>query len=141
MQWYNEPPSWTIQDHKVIVHTGPKTDFWRLTAGGYIQDSGHFYFERREGDFRTEVTVSGEYQTLYDQAGLMVRLNETTWMKCGIELIEGKQQVSAVVTRETSDWSMVALSSNPPALRLRVSRVGSTIEVHYALDGSHSQLL
>lgn len=141
MHWYNEPPTWTIQDNKVIVHTGPKTDFWRLTAGGYIQDSGHFYFERRKGDFWAEAKFSGEYQTLYDQAGLMVRLNETTWMKCGIEFIEEKQHVSAVVTRDTSDWSLVALSFNPSALWLRVTRAGNTIEVHYALDGSHYQML
>lgn len=71
----------------------------------------------------------------------MVRVNETIWMKCGIEFIEEQQQVSAVVTRETSDWSIVALSSNPSALWLRVTRAGNTLEVHYALDGSHSHLL
>lgn len=141
MHWYNEPPTWTIQDNKVTVHTGPKTDFWRLTSGGYIQDNGHFYFERRNGDFRAEVKYSGEYNALYDQAGMMIRVNETTWMKCGTEFIEGKQHVSAVVTRDTSDWSVVALSSNPSALWLRVTRAGTTIEVHYSLDGSQYQLL
>ena len=141
MNWYNEPPTWIIQDNKVIIQTGPKTDFWRLTAGGYIQDSGHFYSERRSGDFRAEVKCSGEYQALYDQAGLMVRLNEMTWMKCGIEFIEGAQQVSAVVTRDYSDWSVVALPHNPATLWLRVSRQGTTIEVQYALDGVHYQLL
>ena len=141
MNWYNEPSSWALQDHKVIVQAEPQTDFWRLTAGGYIQDTGHFYFERCSGDFRAEVHFSGEYRARYDQAGLMVRLNETTWMKCGIEFIEGVQQVSAVVTREYSDWSVVALAHNPAELWLRVSRQGSTIEVHYALDGVHYQLL
>jgi uncharacterized protein len=141
MNWYNEPSTWTIQDRKIIIQAGPKTDFWRLTAGGYIQDNGHFYFAQCRGDFRAEVKFSGEYQTLYDQAGLMVRLNETIWMKCGIEFIEGAQQVSAVVTRDYSDWSVVALPHNPQALWLRVSRQGITIEVHYALDGVHYQLL
>lgn len=141
MQWYNQPPTWNSQEGTITVQAGPRTDFWRLTAGGYIQDSGHFYFEPCRVDFRAEVTYRGEYQTRYDQAGLMVRLNETTWMKCGIEFLEGRQQVSAVVTRETSDWSMVALASDPPSLWLRVTRTGDTIEVSYALDGSSYQLL
>src|SRR5438132_821474 len=109
MNWYNEPPTWDIQGNKITIQTAPKTDFWRLTAGGYITDSGHFYYQRQDGDFRATVKFSGTYQALYDQAGLMVRLNETTWMKCGIEFIEGAQHVSAVVTREYSDWSIVAL--------------------------------
>lgn len=141
MNWYNEPPTWSVQDHTVVIHAAPQTDFWRLTAGGYIQDTGHFYFEPCRGDFRAEVKCNGQYQARYDQAGLMVRLNESTWMKCGIEFMEGKHYVSAVVTRDTSDWSLVALSSDPEVLWLRVTRTGTTIEVHYALDGNSYQLL
>jgi regulation of enolase protein 1 (concanavalin A-like superfamily) len=141
MNWYNEPSTWAIQDNKVIIQTEPKTDFWRLTFSGHSVDNGHFYYEQCHGDFLVEVKCSGEYNALYDQAGLMVRLNETTWMKCGIEFIEGVQHVSAVVTRDYSDWSVVALPQNPATLWLRVSRQGITIEVYYSLDGAHYQLL
>lgn len=141
MDWYNEPPRWTSAGDTVTMLAGPNTDFWRLTAGGYVRDSGHFYYCRQGGDFQAEVRLKGEYQELYDQAGLMVRVNEATWLKCGIELVQGKQKVSAVVTREYSDWSMVALPHNPDTLWLRVNRRGATIEVHYALDGLDYHLL
>jgi regulation of enolase protein 1 (concanavalin A-like superfamily) len=123
------------------MQTGPNTDFWRLTAGGYVRDSGHFYYQHQIGDFQADVCFKGEYQAMYDQAGLMVRVNEATWLKCGIELVHGRQQVSAVVTREYSDWSMIALPGEPEYIWLRVHRRGNTIEIHYALDGHDYQLL
>jgi hypothetical protein len=74
------------------------------------------------------------YKDLYDQAGLMVREDEATWMKCGIEFVHGRQFVSAVVTRDFSDWSVMPLSQPPEALWLRVIRDEATVEVSFSLD-------
>ena len=104
-------------------------------------DNGHFYHHPIAGDFLVEVKVSGAYAALYDQAGLMVRVDEANWIKCGIEFVDGVQQVSAVVTREYSDWSVTPLPSNPAALWLRLTRRGSAIEIRYALDGVQYQML
>lgn len=87
----------------ISITSGQRTDFWRKTHYGFIRDDGHFYYEQVKGDFIVEVKVSGQYEELYDQAGLMVRLDEANWLKCGIEFVEGVQQVSAVVTRDYSD--------------------------------------
>ncbi len=104
-------------------------------------DWHNFYHDRIAGNFLVEVKVSGAYAALYDQAGLMVRVDEANWIKCGIEFVDGVQQVSAVVTREYSDWSVVPLPSNPAALWLRLTRRGSAIEIRYALDGVGYQML
>ncbi len=88
-----------------------------------------------------EVKVSGEYRDLYDQAGLMLRLDEANWLKCGIEFVEGVQQVSAVVTRDYSDWSVVPLPDNPASLWMRVHRRGTAVEVQYSLDGIQYTML
>src|SRR5437588_7217338 len=141
MDWYNEPPRWNVDGETITIRSGPKTDFWRTTHYGFIRDNGHFYHHRIVGDFLVEVKVRGAYAALYDQAGLMVRVDEANWMKCGIEFVDGVQQVSAVVTREYSDWSVVPLRDPPPALWLRVSRRGSALEVQYAVDGERYALL
>jgi regulation of enolase protein 1 (concanavalin A-like superfamily) len=141
MQWYNEPSQWHAQDNTVTVQVGPGTDFWRLTHSGIIRDNGHFYYQSHEGDFLAQVKFSGQYASLYDQAGLMVRVDEDHWLKCGVEFLDGVQHASAVVTREYSDWSFVALPDNPASLWLRVKRQGITLEVYYSLDGEHYQLL
>jgi regulation of enolase protein 1 (concanavalin A-like superfamily) len=141
MEWYNEPPGWAVNGETITVQTGAKTDFWRTTHYGFIRDTGHFFYALRQGDFVAEVQVRGAYQDLYDQAGLMVRSDQAHWMKCGIEFVEGVQQASVVVTREYSDWSVVALEANPPAVWLRVTRRAETVEVHYALAGVPYRML
>lgn len=97
MKWYNKPPCWKEQAGVVTVPSGAKTHFWRMTHYGFIGDNGNFYYQQVTGDFTALVKITGQYQVLYDQAGLMLRQDETTWLKCGIEFVDGVQQVSAVV--------------------------------------------
>jgi regulation of enolase protein 1 (concanavalin A-like superfamily) len=141
MDWFCEPPHWNEQGDTLSVTTAPKTDFWRKTHSGYITDNGHFYYQQVSGDFSAEVKVSGQYNALYDQAGLMLRIDSETWIKCGIEYLEGVQHASTVVTRDFSDWSVVTLPQNPPSLWLRLTRTGDTIEIHFSLDGSQYTML
>jgi uncharacterized protein len=141
MEWYNEPPSWSANGATISLQTGPRTDFWRKTHYGFIRDNGHFYHRAVKGDFVAEVSCEGDYRALYDQAGLMVRLDERVWMKCGIEYVGGVQHLSAVVTREFSDWSVIPLADPPPAIRLRVTRRGEALEMHYALNGDPFHML
>lgn len=141
MEWYNEPPKWQEHTNRLDVTTGPKTDFWRKTHYGFIRDNGHFYYRRVPGNFVADVKLIGQYRDLYDQAGIMIRLDEMHWLKCGIEYVNGVQQASVVVTRDYSDWSVLPLHQNPPSLCLRVSRHGDAFEIHYSLDGQAYTLL
>lgn len=134
MQWYNPPPQFTDEGDIITVHTGPKTDFWRITHYDFIRDDGHFYYQEVSGDFTLEVKVIGDYRDLYDQAGVMIRIDAENWIKTGIEFVDGTQYASVVVTRNYSDWSVVKLGS-PNALWLRVIRGGDGIEIFYSLDG------
>jgi regulation of enolase protein 1 (concanavalin A-like superfamily) len=49
------------------------------------------------------VKVTGQFHDLYDQAGLMVRIDAENWMKCGVEFVDGKQNMSIVYTRDFSN--------------------------------------
>lgn len=134
MKWYNEPSSWHQDGEKLLVKSNPKTDFRRKTHDGGIRDSGHFYHHEIGGNFTAEVKLSGRYTSLYDQAGLMVRLDELNWMKCGIEYVDGIQNASVVCTRDWSDWSVIPLP-NPPSVWFRACYQAPTCEVYYSLDG------
>lgn len=146
MDWLNEPPQWTLEpnnlEHGTLeVVTGLETDFWRVTHYGFTRDNGHAYLDRADGDFVAHVKFTGDYEELYDQAGLMIRLDEQNWIKTGIELESGKLCLSAVVTREFSDWSVIPLETSPEAVWLRLERAGDAVRVDYALDGQHFQML
>ncbi len=141
MEWYNEPPRWDQTGDQLVVTTGPKTDFWRKTHYGFIRDSGHFCYEKATGDFAAGVEVRGQYKDLYDQAGLMVRVDEANWLKCGIEFVDGVQNASCVVTRDYSDWSVVALPASPTSIWLQITRQGDSLDVQYSIDGANYTLL
>src|SRR6266699_3032461 len=115
MSWLNEPASWSKSGDKLAVRSRPKTDFWRKTFYGYITDNGHFFHLPVSGDFVFQTRVNGQYAALYDQAGLMVRLDAENWMKCGTEFCDRQRHASVVFTRDFSDWStMTDLSKTAP---------------------------
>ncbi len=141
MQWLNEPRQWQAQGEDCRITTDPHTDFWRVTHYDFIRDSGHFCYETVAGDFVAEVKVTGAYRDLYDQAGLMVRVDDRNWLKCGIEYVGGVQQASVVATRDFSDWSVTPLTDNPASIWLRVTRRGDYVEVQLSTDGDTFTML
>jgi uncharacterized protein len=135
MKWLNDPASWKKNGDQLIVRSRPKTDFWRKTFYGYITDNGHFFHFPVTGDFTLEARVNGQYTALYDQAGLMVRLDAESWMKCGTEFFDGRRHASVVVTRDFSDWSSMPDLSDTAAVWWRALRKKDSIETHCSLDG------
>lgn len=133
LSWLNSPERHST-DGTLNVTTGQETDFWRETFYGFVRDNGHFGFVEAGGNFSAEVSFRGDYQALYDQAGMMLRLDETTWLKAGIEYTDGQQHLSVVVTRGVSDWSVLPLATAPDEVRLRLTRLGSAVLVQYSLD-------
>lgn len=141
MQWFNPPAKFEIQEDSLEVTTASKSDFWRKTHYGFTRDNGHFFFQEVRGDFAVEVRVIGKYHDLYDQAGLMLRVDADNWIKTGIEFFDNQQHASAVVTREFSDWSVVRLAGNPTSIWLRITRKAEAVEISYSLDGHSYTLL
>jgi uncharacterized protein len=134
MAWLNEPPGWREAAGTLHVTTGERTDFWRRTHYGFIRDDGHARLSPAAGDFAAEVTFRGAYQELYDQAGLMLRLDAERWVKAGIEFVAGRRMLSVVVTREVSDWSTMPCPTEAEWITLRLTRIGGAVHVHWAAE-------
>ncbi|HEY6946412.1 MAG TPA: DUF1349 domain-containing protein [Candidatus Acidoferrum sp.] len=137
MRWFNEPASAKQTGDQFVVTTKPKTDYWRKTFYDYVTNNGHFFFLSVTGDFTLESRVAGKYAALYDQAGLMARVDDSNWLKCGLELVDGIGHASVVVTRDFSDWSTVRGITTKEPLWWRIVRKGASLEVLYALDGKN----
>jgi regulation of enolase protein 1 (concanavalin A-like superfamily) len=140
--WLNEPPVWSAEGDGLRLRTGRETDFWRETFYGFTRDSGHAWLRPVTGDFTAEVTVHGDYETLYDQAGLMLRIDAATWIKTGIEYTDGLMHFSVVVTRGVSDWSVIPLPNAKPSddVNVRLTRHGDAVRVQFSVAGSPWQM-
>jgi hypothetical protein len=130
--WHCEPPEWNHDGGRLAVTTGTDTDFWQDTFYGFHRDNGHFFGTEVSGDFSAIVAFNGEYEALYDQAGLMMRVDADTWLKAGIEYSDDITNFSVVVTREgRSDWSVIGVPKVSGTQQVRLTRVGSAALVHY----------
>lgn len=132
LQWRSPPLEWTVEGDRLTVVTGKDTDFWNQTFYGFTRKDGHLFYREVEGDFSAEVVLHATFDTLYDQLGLMVRANDETWLKTGLEYSDNQAQVSAVLTRNGwSDWSTSLASAQEvkAGLRIRLSRHGDVIRV------------
>lgn len=146
--WLNEPRSWAVVDGAggggaLEVGAEHGTDFWVATHYGFVRDTGHALLRPVPGAFRMRVSFEGAYREQYDQAGLLLRLDDRTWVKTGIEYVDGRRQVSAVVTRGVSDWSVAPLADGEPSLvTVEMRREGDAVTVTYGTGaGEPSTLL
>lgn len=130
MSWLNEPGDWSLEDGVLRAVTGLRTDFWRETFYGWTTDNGHFFYQPATGDFTAEVVVSATHTTRFDQAGMMVRVDEHNWVKSGLEVTSGSVQISTVFTRGFSDVSMAPITGFAGQVSMRVTRFGSALTVH-----------
>lgn len=140
-EWLNEPARWTLKNERLQVTTDRATDFWRETHYGFTRDTGHCYGARTAGDFTAQVHVQGQFETLYDQAGLMVRIDATQWVKAGVEFTDGALVLSSVLTVGQSDWAIATRIDGANGFWLRASIAKRVLRLQYSVDGTHWPLL
>jgi hypothetical protein len=139
--WHNEPRQWSNDGAELTVRSDEKTDFWRDTYYGFTRDSGHFFSQRWDGDFTASLRVQGRYEELYDQAGIMVRIDERKWIKAGIELSDGTACVGSVLTVDQSDWSTSVYAADPSDFYVRVTLQAGVLRLQLSSDGIRWPLL
>ena len=135
--WINTPPAFTQTDGVLTVTTGHETDYWNNTFYGFKHSNGHMLGTPVSGDFTLTVTFSAPYKTLYDQAGAMLRVDDTTWLKCGVEFTDERRTFSVVVTRDDqADWSVMPIAGETDdPVTLRLTRHAEALRVEVEQDG------
>lgn len=139
--WLNPPPTWSIDHGRLTATTGAKTDFWQKTFYGFMRDDGHFLGIDAPAAFTASVHVSGNFEHLYDQAGLMLRVDHETWIKTGVEFTDGALHLGAVVTKGASDWSVTLPAEPITDFWLRLTMKDDAVRIQYSLDAKTWPLL
>lgn len=124
----------TAEGH-LLVEPGPETDMWRHTSYGFVHDNGPALLAPLPGGSAVEVSFLLDYTAQFDQAGVLVHVDERNWVKTGVELSDGLPQLGAVVTRELSDWSLAPVPEwTGREVTVRVSRSGDALTVRARVD-------
>ncbi len=134
MQWYNEPEQWEIKDKTISMYVTPQSDYWRISHYGFTIDDAPFYYSTYGGEFEAKVKITGEYKARFDQAGLMLRIDPENYIKAGIEFVDGKFNLSTVVTHKTSDWSVITIEKPVPYVWIKAIRRLDAVEISYSFD-------
>jgi regulation of enolase protein 1 (concanavalin A-like superfamily) len=136
LSWYCEPPRWSLGG-RLRLEPAAATDFWQRTHYGFEVDNGHFLFANVANDFLLEAGVRFQPVHQYDQAGLMVRISPSCWLKTSVEYEPAEApRLGVVVTNHGfSDWSTQPFPRTAREVWLRVLRTGEDYIVHASRDG------
>lgn len=141
MNWFNEPANWQINGGTLIMDVTPNSDYWRISHYGFTVDDAPFYYAEYGGEFEAKVKISGDYKVRFDQAGMMIRLDHENYIKTGIEFVDGKYNLSTVVTHKTSDWSVIALDRPVDYIWIKAVRRLDAVEIFYSFDDKEYQMM
>ena len=64
----------------------------------------------------------------------MLRIDHENYIKTGIEFVDGKYNLSTVVTHRTSDWSIIPLEKPVPFVWIKAVRRLDAVEIFYSFD-------
>lgn len=134
MQWFNEPENWSVENDVLTMAVTPQSDYWRISHYGFTVDDAPFLYTLRGGEFEVKVKISGDYKVRFDQAGLMLRIDKENYIKTGIEFVDGKYNLSTVVTHRTSDWSVIELEKPVEYVWIKAVRRLDAVEIFYSFD-------
>jgi regulation of enolase protein 1 (concanavalin A-like superfamily) len=139
--WLNPPRVVHSDGDDLLVTAAAGSDFWQGTYYGFRRDSGHALLAPFAQGQAVEVSFLVDYSTLYDQAGLVVRVDELTWVKAGVEISDGVPQLAAVVTHGLSDWSVAEMPDwAGKVVTLRASWAADALILRARTDGDWRML-
>lgn len=141
MQWFNEPEVWEYDCDKLSMEVTPQSDYWRITQHGFTADDSPFIYALRGGEFEVKAKICGDYISRFDQAGLMLRIDKDNYIKAGIEFVDGKYNLSVVVTHHTSDWSVIELEKPVDFVWIKATRRLDAVEILYSFDDEHYKMM
>jgi regulation of enolase protein 1 (concanavalin A-like superfamily) len=134
-QWLNRPVDARVTDAGLLVTAAEGSSLWRETSYGFTHDSGHGLLAPFADGTALEVSFLLDFGEQFDQAGVLVRADERTWTKAGVEVSDGLPQLGAVVTRGLSDWSVAPVPEwAGREVTVRASRSGNALTVRARAD-------
>ncbi|WP_371811128.1 DUF1349 domain-containing protein [Aeromicrobium sp. CFBP 8757] len=140
--WTTPPPSAVERGTSLLVTAAEGSDAWRHTSYGFVHASEHALLAGMPPSSSVEVTFVADLPEQFDQAGVFLKVDETRWIKAGVERSDGVLQLGAVVTDGWSDWSVAPVPGWAGGrVTIRVSRTAESVTIRARLDDQAFQLV
>ena len=142
LYWLNEPNHWEISAGSLVIYPD-KTDFWQKTHYGFSFDNGHALVFEVGTDFSLSTQVRFFPRNQYDQAGLMIRIDQDFWVKTSVEYENPNlSRLGVVVTNfGYSDWSTQDFAPNIQEIILKIIKNGLDYQILFRTkETDYSQL-
>ncbi len=131
--WMNEPREWVFKQEQLQIQAPAGADFFLDPRGEKPREPAPFLYMEHSGDFTVTTRVDVDMKSEFDSGCLMVWHSREFWAKICYEMSYGWPSIVSVVTKRHSDDSNTLMTlAEPPYLRL--TRVGSSLAMHYSLD-------
>ncbi|WP_087112914.1 DUF1349 domain-containing protein [Parendozoicomonas haliclonae] len=134
--WIYQPQESVVTDNQVVIKTEPGTDFWQRSYYGFRNDNAPALLLESDDNFTFTAVVEFDYQSQFDQCGLIIYLDNDNWFKASIEYEnpDYSRLGSVVTNRGYSDWATADIEL-PEKIWYRLSRRGPDFLIEYSLDG------
>jgi uncharacterized protein len=141
--WTRTPEASREEGSRLVVEAAEGSDYWERTLYGFQHASGHALLTEWPDARGVEVSFElSHFRELYDQAGLMLWHDRTSWIKAGVEINDGVLHVGAVVTNGSSDWSLAAVPAwTHGVVTLRASWSEDAVIIRASANGEPWRLL
>jgi regulation of enolase protein 1 (concanavalin A-like superfamily) len=141
--WRNAPVSVAeTSTGRLRVEAVQGSDAWQRTSYGFQRDSEHGLLRPFELDTAVEVEFVADMSQQFDQAGVVVRVDEDHWVKAGTEFADGVLRLSTVVTDVYSDWSTAPVPHwQDRKVTIRASWAAGALSVRAKAEGEEFELI
>lgn len=139
--WKNKPQNYSVNNkNELKIHTDSKTDLWQRTHYGFsIVNAPMFLTTLGQENVIFSVKTSFESNSLYDQCGILIYIDDDNWAKFSSEYEdESFQRLGGVVTKMGySDWATTDISKDIQTIYYKLQRHQNDFIIKYSFDGEN----
>lgn len=114
LYWENKPNKFVIQDNKLTIEAGEKTDMFRDPNVTYNTDNAPKLLFKADENFILSASIEQPFANKWDGGAIVIKSDSLNWIKfCFEKDYTGAKKVVSVVTKNISDdCNSVEINSN-----------------------------
>jgi regulation of enolase protein 1 (concanavalin A-like superfamily) len=133
--WENTPLRWVIENGRLLIEAGEKTDMFRDPNVAYNTDNAPKLLFMADSNFVLTAAIHHDFLNKWDGGALVVKADSLNWIKfCFEKDYTGQKRVVSVVTKGISDDCNSAAAGNN-TIYYKIAKAGNVITLYYSMEG------